>query len=124
MKKYLEIYVGSRGVLEGVELREFDNIEEYLEEKRVRNVEGIEDEDDLGLFDWNKEGYGYVLGLGDEEEKMYVDVESKEFKEYFNSGFFSLVEKWVKEKYDGDWNKIDNNIIIGLVESFRNIGYE
>ena len=30
MKKFLEIYVGSRGVLEGVELREFDNIEEYL----------------------------------------------------------------------------------------------
>jgi hypothetical protein len=123
MKKFLEIYVGSRGVLEGVELREFDNIEEYLEGERVRNVEGVE-EDDLGLFDWNKEGYGYNLGLGDEEEKMYVDVESEEFKEYFNSGFFSLVEKWVKEKYDGDWNKIDNSIIIGLVESFRNIGYE
>ena len=117
MKKYLEIYLGSRGVLEGVELRESDNIEEYLEKVRVENVEGVEDEEELGLFDWRVESYGYNLGLGDEEEKLYVDVESEEFKEYFNSGFFVLVEKWVNEKYEGDWNKIEDNIIMGLVES-------
>jgi len=116
MKKYLEIYVGSRGLLEGVELKEFENIEEYLEVEKEKNVEGVEDEEELGLFDWSKEKFGYCLGLGDEEEKLYVDVESNEFKEYFNSGFFVLVEKWVKEKYNGDWNKIDDEIIKGLVE--------
>lgn len=116
MKKYLEVYLGSRGYLEGVELREFENIEEWLEKESLENGEGVEEED-LGLFSWNKEKYGYCLGLGDEEEKLYIDVESDEFKEYFNSGFFVLVEKWVKEKYEGDWNKIEDDIILGLVES-------
>jgi hypothetical protein len=115
MKKYLEIFVGSRGCLEEVEVKKFSNIEEYLEEERVKNVEGLDDEEDEdyrkeieGYYDWgiNLDG-DYYLGLGDEEMKVYVDMECDRFV------------KW-KEKFEiGDdvkWNKIEDIKIKELLE--------
>ena len=46
MKKYLEIYVGSRGYLEGVGEVEKDNIEEWLESESVENKKWIEEDEE------------------------------------------------------------------------------
>ena len=115
MKKYLEIYVGSRGCLEGIGEVEFDNIEEYLEKESVENKKWIEEDEDmdedykeeiLGYWDWDKIDNGYYLGLGDEEVKYYIDMESKKFLDW-------------KEKNDiiVDYgvSNIDNNIIRELL---------
>ena len=40
MKKFLEVYVGSRGLIEGVEERKFENIEEWLEGESKKNMGG------------------------------------------------------------------------------------
>lgn len=118
MKKYLEIYVGSRGYLEGVEEKEFENIEDYLKRESDRNKEWIEEEEFeneeekeeiLGYWDWGIDMNGeYYLGLGDEEIKVYVELDSEKFS------------KWKKEKgIEGDiidWDKIDSRSIKDLVD--------
>ena len=116
-KDYLEIYVGSRGCIEDVNVKSFDVIEDYLEFKSNENKKGMEDfnefeseeekEEYLGNWDWNKDIDGeYYLGLGDEEVKYYIDMESKKFLDW-------------KEKNDiiVDYgvSNIDNNIIRELL---------
>lgn len=85
MKNYLEIYLGSRGVLEGVEMVGREDIERYLEIKSEENKSFIEegDEEELGNWGWEKLKEGvYDLGLGEEEKKFYIDIELKEYKEW------------------------------------------
>jgi len=94
MKNYFEIYVGSRGMLEGIEIIGVESIEEYLNKKsevNKRDVEvDFEEGDDeeyreeiLGMWDWDKLGDGvYELGIGDEEKKIYVDIESEGYREW------------------------------------------
>lgn len=77
MKKYLKVFVGSRNVLEDVSLVEFENIEMYLENERMSNVEFIEDElEGMYLWDWMRldDRDVYYLGLGDEEMVYYVGI--------------------------------------------------
>ena len=91
-KDYLEIYVGSRGLIEDVSIKSFENIEDYLEFKSNENKESFEDEEwedeeykdeVLGCWDWNKDVDGeYYLGLGDEEVKYYIDMKSKKFLDW------------------------------------------
>lgn len=113
MKKYLEVYLGSRGYLEGVEVKEFENIEEYLEEEKKRNLGSFDedeyvDEEDEGYYDWGIDLDGnYYLGLGDEEEKKYIDMESEKFI------------KWKEENgigEDVDWNEIEDVKIKDFLE--------
>lgn len=111
MKKYLEIYVGSRGFLEGVEMKEFLDIEKYLENEKLENLEGMFDDEDYredveGYWDWDKDGDKeiYYLGLGDEEVKYFVGVEEDLFKDW--SKDLGIVE---------DWNKVDDKIVYELI---------
>lgn len=107
-KDYLEVFIGSRGLIEGVSIKSFENIEDYLEFKSKENLEWVEDEEFededykkevLGYWDWGKDVNGdYYLGLGDEEVKMYFDVKCEKFI------------KW-KEK-----NNVDLEYFIGSIE--------
>ena len=116
MKKYLEVYVGSRGCLEGVELKEFENIEEYLVKESEENMEGmLEGEEDEsyreeieGSWSWDKDGEKeiYYLGLGDEECKYYIDMEGKKFLDWKEKNEINL---------DYGCNNIDSKIIRELV---------
>jgi hypothetical protein len=91
-KDYLEIYVGSRGLIEDVSIKSFENIEDYLEFKSDENKESFEDEEwedeeykneVLGMWDWGEDINGdYYLGLGDEESKVYIDMKSKKFLDW------------------------------------------
>lgn len=117
MKKYLEIYVGSRGYLEGVGEIEKDSIEEWLEKESVENKKWIEEDDEmdeeekeeiLGLWDWDKIDNGYYLGLGDEEVKYYVDMESEKFKEW--------EKKRDDESEDWSWSDLDDRSILDILD--------
>jgi len=91
-KDYLEIYVGSRGMIEDVSIKSFENIEDYLEFKSDENCKWFEedkemDEDEkeelLGYYDWGKDiNDDYYLGLGEEESKVYIDMKSKKFLDW------------------------------------------
>jgi hypothetical protein len=91
-KDYLEIYVGSRGMIEDVSIKSFENIEDYLEFKSNENREWIEEDDEmdeemkeeiLGDWSWGEDINGdYYLGLGDEESKVYIDMKSKKFLDW------------------------------------------
>jgi hypothetical protein len=115
-KDYLEIYVGSRGLIEDVSIKSFENIEEYLEFKSDENKEYFEedefgDEDEreeiLGCWDWGKDIDGeYYLGLGDEESKVYIDMKSEKFLEWKNKNKIN-VEYGV--------SNIESNIIMELL---------
>ena len=63
-KDYLEIYVGSRGCLEGVEVKSFEDIERELKEKSDENCKWIEEDDEMDE-DCKDEllGLRIVLGL-------------------------------------------------------------
>jgi hypothetical protein len=118
-KDYLEIYVGSRGLIEDVSIKSFENIEDYLEFKSDENKESMEgfnefeskeeEEEYLGYWDWNKsddiEGE-YYLGLGDEECKYYIDMKSKKFLDWKEKNSIN-VEYGV--------SNIDSNIIRELL---------
>ena len=112
MKKFLEIYLGSRGVIESVEEMEFENIEKFLEGE-LNNLlgqfeEGEVDDDVLELFNWDKRDGGYLLGMGDEEEKVYVDVECEGFV------------RWVVER-EIDLSDIRDEDVRDLLDDFVNI---
>ena len=87
MKKYLEVWVGSRGCIENVEEKEFENIEEYLKgesDKVLKDMKedgGYEDWE-YEMYEWNKVGDGYSLGMGDENEMFYIDMECENFKKF------------------------------------------
>ena len=116
MKKYLEVWVGSRGCIERVEEKEFENIEEYLEGesskvlKEMKEEGGYEDWE-YGIYEWNKVGDGYNLGMGDENEMMYVDMECENFKKF--------VEKELNEELNGEtfwcWNDLVENKVWELI---------
>ena len=117
MKKYLEIFVGSRGYLEGVEMKEFENIVEWLENESVENKKWIEEDEDmdedykeeiLGYWDWDKIDNGYYLGLGDEEVKYYVDMDSEKFKEW--------EKKRDDESEDWSWSDLDDREILDILD--------
>ena len=101
--KYVEVFVGSRGLLEGVGVMSFENIEDYLEFESNENKESaeefneFEDEEEkeelLGMWDWNKLSEEmYCLGLGDEEAKYYISVESEKFKEWRKKNNVNSIE--------------------------------
>ena len=117
MKKYLEIYVGSRGCLEGIGEVEKDNIEEWLENESVENKKWIEEDEEmdedykeeiLGYWDWDKIDNGYYLGLGDEEVKYYVDMDSEKFKEW--------EKKRDDESEDWSWSDLDDREILDILD--------
>ena len=121
MKKYLEIYVGSRGYLEGIGEVEKDSIEEWLEKESVENKKWIEEDEEmdedlkeemLGLYDWEKINNGYYLGLGDEEVKYYVDMESEKYREW--------EKKEVDEEINGEtfwnWNDLDDRKVLDILD--------
>ena len=115
-KDYLEIYVGSRGMIEDVSIKSFENIEDYLEFKSNENKESLEEEEFgseeekeeiLGCWDWGKDIDGeYYLGLGDEESKVYIDMKSEKFLEWKNRNKIN-VEYGV--------SNIESNIIMELL---------
>lgn len=115
-KDYLEVYVGSRGGIEDVCIKSFIEIEDYLEFKSNENKESLEDweyedeeekEEVLGYWDWDKDIDGeYYLGLGDEECKYYIDMESKKFLDWKEKNKINL---------DYGCSGIDNKIIKELV---------
>ena len=117
MKNYLEVFVGSRGILEGVEMKGFENIEEWLEEESKENkkwleeeeFESDEDREEIeGYWNWGKDlNEDYFLGLGDEEVKIYVDVECERFINWKNRN---------KIGDDVDWNKIEDEIMRDLID--------
>ena len=89
-KDYFEVYVGSRGVIEGVSIKSFENIEEYLEFKSNENKDWEyefdseeEKKEVLEMWGWGKDvNDDYYLGLGDEECKVYIDMKSKKFLDW------------------------------------------
>lgn len=98
---YLEIFIGSRGLLEGVNVLYFKKggIEEYLEWEsdlskewyREEEVDDEELEEVLGDYDWGKlENGDYYLGLGEEEIKYYVDFECERFKNWVERNNISI----------------------------------
>ena len=115
-KDYLEIYVGSRGMIEDVSIKSFENIEDYLKFKSNENKESIEEdefgdeeekEEILEEWSWGEDINGdYYLGLGDEESKVYIDMKSEKFLEWKNRNKIN-VEYGV--------SNIDSNIIIELL---------
>lgn len=116
-KDYLEIYVGSRGLIEDVSIKSFENIEDYLEFKSNENKEWIEEDDEmdedyrdeiLGYWDWGVDiNEDYYLGLGDEESKVYIDMKSKKFLDWKEKNKIN-VEYGV--------SNIDGNIIRELLD--------
>lgn len=118
MKKYLEIYVGSRGCLEGVEMKEFESIEKWLEEESVENKKWIEEDEDMDedykeemlmCWDWDRDGDKeiYYLGWGDEEVKYYVGVEEDVYKKW-EKGLDEGSEDW-------SWSDVDDRKIYELI---------
>jgi hypothetical protein len=92
-KDYLEIYVGSRGLIEDVSIKSFENIEDYLEFKSNENKESMEgfnefeskeeEEEFLEDWSWGEDINGdYYLGLGEEESKIYINMKSKKFLDW------------------------------------------
>jgi hypothetical protein len=126
MKKYLEIYVGSRGMIEGIAEMEFESIEDYLQKEMNENLEGMdwdEDEDEdykeemEGYWDWEKIDNGYYLGLGDEEVKYYIDMENERFKEW-------LKEEQLADELNGEtfwnWNDLADEKVHDIVSYVLN----
>ena len=118
MKKYLEVWVGSRGCIENVEEKEFENIEEYLKGESDKVLKDMKEEGgyedwEYGMFEWNKVGDGYSLGMGDEEEMFYVDMECENFKKF--------VEKELNEELNGEtfwsWKDLVENKVWDLINS-------
>jgi hypothetical protein len=127
MKKYLEIYVGSRGLIEGIAEMEFDNIEDYLQKEMNSNLEGMdwdedEDEDYIeemeGYWDWEKIDNGYYLGLGDEEVKYYIDMESEKFKDWLKK---ELLNDELYGETFWNWNDLANEVVYDILDKV--LGY-
>lgn len=118
MKKYLEVWVGSRGCIENVEEKEFENIEEYLKGESDRVLKDMKEEGgyedwEYEMFEWNKVGDGYSLGMGDENEMFYIDMECENFKKF--------VEKELNEELNGEtfwsWKDLVENKVWDLINS-------
>jgi len=118
MKKYLEVWVGSRGCIEGVEEKEFENIEEYLKGESDKVLKDMKEEGgyedwEYEMFEWNKVGDGYSLGMGDENEMFYIDMECENFKKF--------VEKELNEELNGEtfwsWKDLDSKKVWELINS-------
>ena len=118
MKKYLEVWVGSRGCIENVEEKEFENIEEYLKGESDKVLKDMKEEGgyedwEYGMFEWNKVGDGYSLGMGDENEMFYIDMECENFKKF--------VEKELNEELNGEtfwsWKDLVENKVWDLINS-------
>lgn len=109
MKNYLEVYLGSRGLLEGIEVCGFEDIEKWLEEESESNKELIEDEDERSEWEWDKLGDEvYYLGLGEEEVKYYIDMEGERYKEWERG----LGRDW-KER-----NELENEEVVELLNLY------
>jgi len=116
MKKYLEIYVGSRGCIEGVEIKIYKDIKKVLEIESKENCKEIEEDEEmdeeykeevLDYYSWGVDLDGnYFLGLGDEEVKIYVDLESNKFIEWREKNNIDL---------EKDVNKIEDVVIKELI---------
>ena len=127
MKKYLEIYIGSRGLVEGIGEVEFENIEEHLEKEKKSNLDGMWDgygdvdvdyKDEVeGMWNWEKEDNGYYLGLGDEEIKYYIDMENERLKEWIKGE--QLGEELYGETF-WNWNDLSDEKIHSIVEYVLN----
>jgi hypothetical protein len=118
MKKYLEVWVGSRGCIENVEEKEFENIEEYLKGESDRVLKDMKEEGgyedwEYEMYEWNKVGDGYSLGMGDENEMFYIDMECENFKKF--------VEKELNEELNGEtfwsWKDLVENKVWDLINS-------
>ena len=118
MKKYLEVWVGSRGCIENVEEKEFENIEEYLKGESDKVLKDMKEEGgyedwEYEMFEWNKVGDGYSLGMGDENEMFYIDMECENFKKF--------VEKELNEELNGEtfwsWKDLVENKVWDLINS-------
>ena len=118
MKKYLEVWVGSRGCIENVEEKEFENIEEYLKGESDKVLKDMKEEGgyedwEYEMFEWNKVGDGYSLGVGDENEMFYIDMECENFKKF--------VEKELNEELNGEtfwsWKDLVENKVWDLINS-------
>ena len=118
MKKYLEVWVGSRGCIENVEEKEFENIEEYLKGESDKVLKDMKEEGgyedwEYEMFEWNKVGDGYSLGMGDENEMFYIDMECENFKKF--------VEKELNEELNGEtfwsWKDLVENKVWDLISS-------
>jgi len=116
-KDYLEIYVGSRGLIEDVSIKSFEDIESELKEKSDENCKWIEEDDEmdedykdelLGYWDSGIDINGdYYLGLGDEEMKIYINMKSDKFIEWKEKN---------KINVEMDFNKLEYNIIRELID--------
>ena len=118
MKKYLEVWVGSRGCIENVEEKEFENIEEYLKGESDKVLKDMKEEGgyedwEYEMFEWNKVGDGYSLGMGDENEMFYIDMECENFKKF--------VEKELNEELNGEtfwsWKDLVETKVWDLINS-------
>lgn len=118
MKKYLEVWVGSRGCIENVEEKEFENIEEYLKGESDKVLKDMKEEGgyedwEYEMYEWNKVGDGYSLGMGDENEMFYIDMECENFKKF--------VEKELNEELNGEtfwsWKDLVENKVWDLINS-------
>ena len=118
MKKYLEVWVGSRGCIENVEEKEFENIEEYLKGESDKVLKDMKEEGgyedwEYEMFEWNKVGDGYSLGMGDENEMFYIDMECENFKKF--------VERELNEELNGEtfwsWKDLVENKVWDLINS-------
>jgi len=127
MKKYLEIYIGSRGLVEGVTEMELDEIETFLQNEMNENLKGMWDEDDdvdedekeeiESMWDWEKVDNGYYLGLGDEEVKFYIDMENEKFKEWLKKE--QLDEELYGETF-WNWNDLSDDKVHEIVSYVLN----
>lgn len=97
MKNYFVIEVGSRGIIESFKFLWIEDIVEYLNDKKRENSSDGESEFE-DLYGWSEVEGGYVLGVGDECEIYYVDVES------------DVYVSWIEER-EVDGELVDNDIM-------------
>lgn len=96
MKNYLSIWIGSRGLVENVEVVSGD-VESMVKKEYDDFIEFMDGDDEFSSFVEND--WGWVIGLGEEDSKYFIDMSDEKFIEWKNK--ISIVKLF---------NKINNNL--------------
>lgn len=103
MKSYLEIFLGSRGEIENVEVVSGD-VESMVKKEYDDFVGDGEDEYVNEFSSFEENDWGWVIGLGEEDSKYFIDMSDKKFIEWKN-----------KIGDVKNWNDVNNSDIDDLI---------
>jgi hypothetical protein len=110
MKNYLSIWIGSRGLVENVEVVSGD-VESMVKKEYDDFVGGGEDEYVNEFSSFEENDWGWVIGLGEEDSKYFIDMSDEKFIEWKNK--ISIVELF--NKINGNLNEISDSDIDDLI---------